>query len=407
MKKFWLVFLNEYKKHVFRKRFLFAILSMPIFVGFIVLVGYVSVRLQFNGTPVGYVDTYKILNNPQPVPVEKDSFFPPVQIIQYSDETSARANLENKKIQAYFTIPQNYLSSGEVTLIEDKKAGSNIQDDFGAFLKYNLLVGKPEAVVNRITQGTNLIIRSADGSREMASDNWLVIFLPMLSGILFIIAVNISGGYLLQAVVEEKENRTMEIIITSVSPTQLMAGKVVADLLVGLTELAIWILFTIIGLRFVPQWIAVGQSVQIQGSFILLLVATFLPAFVMVAAAMGAIGATATEAREAQQIASFFTLPIVVPFWFVSAIMFNPNGALAVGMSMFPLTAPIALPLRAVFTNIPVWQIAITIGLLCSLAAFSVWLAGRVFRLGMLRYGKKLTFKEIFRTGELNRRETR
>lgn len=397
MKKFWLVFVQEYKRHVLRKRFIFAILSMPIFVGFIALVGFLSVRMQYNGSPVGYIDSYAVLSNPQPVPVKGRDLLPSANFLAYTSETAARSDLNSGKIQAYFVIAKDYLSNGQVTLVKGKKAGSNIEGDFGSFISYNLLSNQPAQVVDRLTHGSNLIIRSADGAREFSSNNWLGVVMPFIAGILFIIAVNVSGGYLLQAVVEEKENRTMEILITSVSPSQLMSGKVIADLLVGLTELAIWIVFTLIALRFVPQWVSAGQSIQIDAASILLMVATFLPAFVMVAAAMGAVGATATEAREAQQVAGLFTLPIVIPFWFTSAIMFNPNGAVSVGLSMFPLTAPIALPLRAVFTNIPVWQIAVTIGLLCILATFTIWLAGRVFRIGMLRYGKRVSFREVFR----------
>ena len=397
MKKFWLVFLQEYKRHVLRKRFIFAVLSMPLFIGVIALIGFLSVRMQYNGDPIGYIDSYGVLTNPQPVPVNKTSVLPSAQLVSYKDEASARADLNANKIQAFFVISKDYLSTGEVSLVKGKTSSSNLQDDFGNFLSYNLLAGKPQQVVTRLTEGNTLIVRSADGSREYSPDNWIVIAMPFIAGILFIIAVNISGGYLLQAVSEEKENRTMEIIITSVSPSQLMAGKVIADLLVGLTELTIWITFGLIGLRFIPQWISAGQSLHLDAGSVLLMAGTFLPAFVMVAALMGAIGSIATGTREAQQIAGLFTLPIVIPFWFVSAIMFNPNGAISVGMSMFPLTAPIALPLRAVFTTVPAWQIAVTISLLLILAAFSVWLAGRAFRIGMLSYGKKVSFRELFR----------
>jgi ABC-2 type transport system permease protein len=397
MKKFWLVFLQEYKRHVLRKRFIFAVLSMPFFIGVVALIGFLSVRMQYNGDPIGYIDSYGILTNLQPVPVDKTSVLPSSQLVAYKDEASARADLNANKIQAFFVISKDYLSTGEVSLVKGKTSGSNLQDDFGNFLSYNLLAGKPQQVVTRLTEGNTLIVRSADGSREYSPDNWIVIAMPFIAGILFIIAVNISGGYLLQAVSEEKENRTMEIIITSVSPSQLMAGKVIADLLVGLTELTIWITFGLIGLRFIPQWISAGQSLHLDAGSVLLMVGTFLPAFVMVAALMGAIGSIATGTREAQQIAGLFTLPIVIPFWFVSAIMFNPNGAISVGMSMFPLTAPIALPLRAVFTTVPAWQIAVTISLLLILAAGSVWLAGRAFRIGMLSYGKKVSFRELFR----------
>lgn len=398
MKKFWLVFLHEYKRHVMRKRFVFALLSMPLFVAFIVFVGFLSVWLQYNAKPVGYVDQYQILVNPQQVPVEKKSMFAKVQSIAFADEAAAKTALQSGQIQAYFTFTNNYMSTGEVTMTSNEKPGSNAQDDFGAFVSYNLVKGMPEPVFKRLTEGTKITVRALDGSREMGADNWMVMLLPMLAGVLFIIAVNISGGYLMQAVVEEKENRTMEILVTSVSPTQLMAGKVVGDLLVGLTQLVVWILFLIIGLKVAPLFIPnMGTMPAIDAKYILLIAATMLPAFVMIAAAMGAIGATATQSQEAQQMAGFFTLPIVVPFWFVSVIMLKPNGPLAIGMSMFPLTAPIALPLRAGFTNIPWWQTSVTVSVLVILAVFSLWLSGKIFRIGMLRYGKKVSLKEAFR----------
>lgn len=398
MKKFWLVFLHEYKRHVIRKRFVFALLSMPLFVAFLVLIGFLSVWLQFNNKPVGYIDQYQILENPQQVPVEEKSLFAKVPSLAFADEASAKTALNAEEIQAYFTFSDNYMSTGEVTMTTNEKPGANAESDFGDFVSYNLVKDMPEPVFLRLTEGNNITVRALDGSREMGADNWMVMLLPMLAGVLFIIAVNISGGYLMQAVVEEKENRTMEILVTSVSPTQLMAGKVVGDLLVGLTQLVVWVLFLIIGLKVAPLFIPdMGTMPGIDGKYIWLIAGTMLPAFVMIAAAMGAMGATATESQEAQQMAGLFTLPIVVPFWFVSQIMVNPNGALAVGMSMFPLTAPIALPLRAGFTNIPWWQTSITITVLVILALFSLWLSGKIFRIGMLRYGKKVSFKEAFR----------
>lgn len=396
MKKFWLIFANEYKRRVFKKSFLFGILSMPLFAGLIVLIGFVSVWLGSNKLPVGYVDANHVLTNPQQVPPEPKKTFPRVQVIKYEDEDSAKSAFLNGTIQCYFVLSDNYLSSGEVTMVRNSNTGSNARSDFGDFLAYNLVSGKPESVVMRLTEGNNLIIRSLDGTREMAEDNWMSVVMPILAGTLFIVAVNISGNYLLQAVVEEKENRTMEILVTSVSPTQLMAGKVVGNMLVGLTQLAVWIIFVIIALQIAPSFFPIGQAPKLETSYLLLMAATLFPAFVMISAAMGAVGATASESREAQQIASWFTLPVTAPLWFVSSIMMNPNGPIAVGLSLFPLTAPMALPLRAVFTPVPAWQIALTISLITILALFSLWLSGRIFRLGMLRYGKRIKLREAF-----------
>lgn len=396
MKKFWLIFLNEYKRHVLRKRFIFAILSMPLFAALIILIGYVSVWLMFKDTPVGYIDLQGLLVNAQQVPAREKTFFKSVSSLPYSDEESAKIALQAGEIQAYFILSENYMSTGEVRQVSTSETAENASGDFGDFLTFNLLKDQPEPVIKRLTDGNNLIIRSLDGTREMEPDNWLSIALPILAGVLFAIAVNISGSYLLQAVVEEKENRTMEILVTSVSPDQLMAGKVIGNLCVGLTQLATWIVFAIIALNVATKFFPIGEAPKLDASYLLLMAATLLPAFVMVAAAMGAVGAMATEMREAQQITGWFTIPLMIPIWFISPIMFNPNGPLAVGMSLFPLTAPIALPLRAVFTTVPFWQIAMTVTLLCVIALFTLWLAARVFRLGMLRYGKRVSLREAF-----------
>jgi ABC-2 type transport system permease protein len=230
----------------------------------------------------------------------------------------------------------------------------------------------------------------------MNSDQWLDIAIPIVAGLLFVVAINTSGGYLLQAVVEEKENRTMEILVTSVSPEQLMAGKIAGNLSVGLTQLLAWILMAFLAFMLVASFIPSIQNPQINRQFFWLVPLTLIPAFILVAAFMAALGATVTEAREAQPIVGLFTLPIVVPYWFITQIMMNPNGPLATGLSIFPLTAPVSLPLRSVFTVVPVWQIALSLLLLISCAAGAIWLAGRAFRLGMLRYGVRLSWKELF-----------
>ena len=189
----------------------------------------------------------------------------------------------------------------------------------------------------------------------------------------------------------------MEIVITSVSDQQLMAGKVVGNLSVGLTELIIWLLFGFLGFVIAQRYFPGAQNLNINMDFVVLMIITLLPAFVMVAALMAAIGSTSTNSREAQQWAGLFTLPIVIPFWLIVPLMESPNSPLAVGLSIFPLTAPITLPLRAAFTEVPGWQIAVSLLFLVACAIGALWLAGRTFRLGMLRYGKRLAWREVFR----------
>jgi ABC-2 type transport system permease protein len=124
-----------------------------------------------------------------------------------------------------------------------------------------------------------------------------------------------------------------------------------------------------------------------------------LPAFMMISALMAAIGSTVTEAREGQQVAGLITLPVWIPYLLIMPIMETPNSPLAVALSLFPLTAPLTIVLRSGFTIIPTWQITLSLVLLILSALGALWLAGRTFRLGMLRYGKRLRWREIFKFG--------
>jgi ABC-2 type transport system permease protein len=138
------------------------------------------------------------------------------------------------------------------------------------------------------------------------------------------------------------------------------------------------------------------ENVQLPVELILLAVVMMAPAFVMIAALMAAVGATVTEAREGQQVVGIFTMVMWAPYFMMVTLMEYPNSPLSVALSLFPLTAPLAMLMRAGFTVIPACQVALSVGLLVASAAGAIWLAGRAFRLGMLRYGKRLRWKEVF-----------
>ena len=173
-----------------------------------------------------------------------------------------------------------------------------------------------------------------------------------------------SGGYLLQAVVEEKENRTMEIVISSVSPSKLMAGKIIGNIGVGLTQLAVWLLFGWLALAIGGRFWPVLADFSLPTNYILVLLLTLTPTFIMVAAIMAAIGSTMTEMQEAQQVSSLFSLSMTIPYYFIGAIMENPNSTLTKALNFFPLTSSLTLLFRMGFTVIPTWQILLTITIL-------------------------------------------
>lgn len=397
MHKFWRVAAHEYLRHAGRKRFIFALLSMPFFIALMVGISLISVVTQSNSQPVGLVDTPKLFSDLVQPPQTKPSLIKPSLVILYSSESDAKTALDKGSIQAYAVLDVNYLQNGQATLYSIKQSGSNVSSDLGAALRYNLLLSQPPEIINRLNEGNDLVIKSADGSRQMSENNILGFLIPSFSGVLFMIAIGVSGGYLQQAMVEEKENRTMEIVITSVSPKELMAAKIIGNLAIGLTQIIVWIMFGVIAILFLKNSVPAAQNMQVDISSLLIMAGTFIPSLVMVGALMAMTGAVVTDAREAQQVSGLFTLPIMLPYFFISSLMLNPNGPLATGLSLFPLTAPISLPMRASFTIVPAWQVILAISLLVLCAAAAIWLASRAFQVGMLRYGKRLSFGEILR----------
>jgi len=400
MKKFWLVFKHEYMRHVLTKRFILAVLSVPLFIGLSIGLGFLSVVLGTDYTPVGIIDRSGVLAEPLSYPEGNRGPLEFTKFNFYSDETQAQSALDNEEIQGFYVIGPDYLKDGLITLTAIKALDSEVTGDFANLLRANLIKTQPADLRVRLMNGPEITIHSLADSRSVDPSNILALIMPILAGILFVVVINISGGYLLQAVVEEKENRTMEIILTSVSPDQLMAGKIIGNLSVGLTQLLIWLAAAGIGVVFFANLETQLGGTEMLRSYLLVLVVTFIPAFIMIAALMAMVGATATEAREAQQIAGFFSIPIFMPLWFITVILEHPDSALAVGFSLFPLTSPLTLPVRVAISTVPAWQIALSLGILIVCAVGAVWLASRAFRLGMLRYGKKLSLRELVRGTE-------
>ncbi|HEX7621129.1 MAG TPA: ABC transporter permease [Anaerolineales bacterium] len=396
MNKLWHVVWHEYRRHVFNRRFvLVSLLSVPLVI--LVMVGliYLIISLDVNTTPLGYVDYSGLLVDPvsAPAPEPPDKLVP---ILPFATEAAARSALDAGQIQAYYILPADYLSTGHLSVVHLGALKTPASSQFYALLTANLLRNTDPVIANRLVKGSEIIVQSPDGSRSISSKNWFNVVIPMVAGIAFIIAMFSTGGYLMQAVVEEKENRTMEVIITSVSPNQFMAGKIIGDTAIGLTQIVLWMVFILIPILVLRNRISFLQGIQIAPQTLFLLFFVMFPAFILVSALMAAIGATVSEAREGQQMVGIISLPIWIPYMLTGSLMSSPNSPLAIGLSLFPLTAPLTMLLRDGLTILPFWQIALSASLqvLCAVAA--IWLAGRAFRLGMLRYGKRLKWREVF-----------
>lgn len=397
MTKIWQIIKHEYLRHVVEKKFLISLLSLPFMVVVMFGVAIIIILLSIDDTPVGYIDHPGILT--QAFQREQDSFLnPKIDFLSYEDKEQAQTDLESEEIQAYYVIPQDYTNTLQVELYFFDEPDSDVQNQFDQFMRQNLdtLQGLDSQVINRLENGIQITITDLDGEREMGQDQWYLIFTPFVLGLMFFFVVMTSGGYLSQAVVEEKENRTMEIVITSVSPNQLMTGKIIGNIALGLTQLLAWLLFGWIGINVAGRIWPVVQEFSLSTDYVLIALVVMIPAFLMIAALMAAIGATMTETSESQQISGLFSITMMIPYYLATPIMMNPNGTIATVLTFFPFTAPITILMRMALTVVTPWQLILAIGILFLFAFLAIWFAGKAFRMGMLRYGKKLSLKEIF-----------
>ena len=386
----------EYTRRVNNKAFWITLFAVPAGILLIMLLSMVIAFASIDTDPVGYVDQAGLIKQPQVQP-EKTSFFEPfIPLIPYADETSARWAAEDGQIQGYFVIPEGYTDTYQLIYYFNKPLSSEIRTEVDTLIRTNLLAGETIPNFERLTEGSHFTQKSLDGTRTVGENDSAKIIVPMVVSILFVIAVMSSGGYLLQALVEEKENRTMEIVVTSVSPNQLMAGKIIGNLSIGLTQLLAWMVVAVAVLIGFGDRIPFMQNLQVPWSELILSLLLMLPAFVFTSALMAIIGSTVTESQEASQVTGLITLPIFLPYYFLSFILQNPNGTLARILSFFPMSAPLAMSTRIAITNVPTWEIILVFVIMILFCLLTIWLAGKAFRQGMLQYSKRVPLKQLF-----------
>lgn len=396
MSKLWYVARHEYARNVFKKSFILALLSVPLLIA--VNIGLIAfmVSLDNNNAPVGYVDRAGLLSDPIPAPVGPSEGA--IEFIPFQTEDEARDALEAKSIQAYYVVSPDYFETSRIDLLYLKEPGENATRQFYDFIQRNVLAEQPPEIALRAVEGSNVTVRTPDGSREFSGAPTLGAVLPVLLSVAFIFLLLMSSGYLMQAVVDEKENRTMEVLITSLSASRLISGKVLGIVAIGLTQLVAWILVGILavfigGEVFGIEWF---QNPGLDWGPILTVVAIAIPSYVLACALMVAVGSTVGQAQEGQQIGVLFFMLFMIPLYAIMVIGETPNATPSVVLTLLPFTSLMTVGFRSLFSVVPLWQVVASVAIQTVCAAGALWLAGRAFRLGMLRYGQRLRLGEIF-----------
>jgi ABC-2 type transport system permease protein len=397
MPKLWVIAKHEYLKITRKRSFVFGTLAMPLFFVAITVFAIIMVIAGEDQRPIGYVDLAGVVTAVTQLPPEKNGP-QPVELRAFPDETQARAALDAKQIQAYYILPADYLTTHKTQFIYwDKAPSSSAQRDFDNLIRANLVANLPKDVAQRAQNGVDLTARSADGQQEVSGDSVVNIIVPFFIGMFFSIVVLSSGTYMLEAITDEKENRTIEVMTTSLTPGQLIGGKAAGLMAVALTQIGILAITIVLALAVGAQFVEALRTIRIPWSMFLTLAMFFVPTFALVAGMMITIGSMVSETRQGQQIAGALNMLFTLPFFFIVVFFSAPNSTLATILTIFPTTSFLTIALRWSMTTIPVWELIVGWILVVASAITMIWVASRVFRMGMLNYGQRLDVKTVAR----------
>jgi len=399
MNKTMLLIRHEFLTVVRRKAFIILTLAFPVLALLGILAAQVIPKMI---TPtvtiekIGYVDNTGIFSGS----VTEGN----LQLVPYNSVDAAKADLVNKDITDYFVIPSNYLATGLVqryTLKNEITPSSTTQTVIRDFLLNNLLKGNDAAVVNRAKSPLNIASTTLNSTGAVAArqGGFAALILPYIFCILLMLAIFTSSGYLLQGLVEEKENRVMEILLSSVSPRQLLAGKVIGLGAAGLVQIVVWLISTNFIMKIASSTFGnVIGSLQVSPDFLILGIVYFILGYLLMAILMAAVGSVSPTAREGQQMSAFFIIPVIIPVYFMGLIMEHPENVVVKILTFIPFTAPLTVIVRLGLSQIPIWELGISIIILI----LTIWgcfvLATKLFRTYLLMYGKRPELKAIIQS---------
>ena len=303
--------------------------------------------------------------------------------------------------QALQIHSRNQVPADLVAIVENTVGNQVRQDKLAAYGIDSLdrIIADVQKPVHAITMQ-----RDSDGSTKITNAD-----IATAAGFLFTFLIYMFvmsfGAMVMQSVMEEKTNRIVELMVSAVSPFQLMLGKIVGIALVGLTQLAVWVLMLTAILTAAGQMFGTGgtgEATMMLSALMnlpffeitLLFILFFIGGYLLYASLFAAIGASINAQEDAQQ---FMTPIIVIMVFAMYAGLYsaeNTNGPLAFWSSMFPLTSPIVMMVR-IPHGVPLWQELLSLGLLFGTCLACVWISGKIYRIGILLYGKKPNLKEM------------
>ena len=397
MNKTLLIFRHEFLHAIKRKGFIIITLIVPV----LALIGIGVFQLISTDEPpvvetttIGYVD--------EAGGFDQYTTQGYIELVHFDTPGDATAALINGDVSEYFVIPSDYLSTGVInryTLERQLETPPAIATVIKNFLTSNMLAGKvPPETVYRIEAPLDLVTTRLTETGAVATEQGGLgnVIIPGIFSLLLALCLMLSSTYLVQGLGEEKESRLIEILLSSISTRQLLIGKVLGLGAAGLVQVVVWLVSLPLLLSLASSTLGgFFSTIQIPANFLVLGIVYFILGYLLFAVLSAGIGAITPNAHEGQQLAMIFTLLAFVPLWFLSLLFIFPNSPIWVVLTIFPITAPVAAMLRLGVSDIPAWQLAVSIAVLVLSIIGVLSLSVKAFRTYLLMYGKRPNWGEI------------
>ncbi len=394
---------RDYLRTVRRKGFLFGTALVPLLMLIVLGVAELSRGATLDAVSTGLPYQQVHLVNESPLPLRPDRASDPY--ITLLERNEALRKLESGEAKEVYVVPRDYLQAGSVERIAGAGRVSPDAPDRHQFQQEQLerLLRRALTERERIAEQaaarivTPLRIRETrlGPAPEGEVDGIVRGLLPSTFSILFVLTVFMTSGYLLQSVTEEKENRVIEIVLSSVPALPLMTGKLLGMGAAGLTQVSVWVGAAVVATPLIGDRLGLSNLTFGVDALGLPLV-YFVLGYLAYGSIFGAIGALAPGTREAGQIAGFFGVFAFIPLWFTSLLVFDPDSPIVSALALIPMTAPAAmLQLLAFAPERAMTLVPGSLALLAGFAALAMLMSARIFRATVLLYGVRPGVRQL------------
>jgi ABC-2 type transport system permease protein len=416
MQKILLIIQREYLTRIRKKIFWVATLLLPLFY-FLLIFGqsYLAEKTKKNYN-IALIDNSGFINASQIVNTKEES----VALNLITDTANIAATYKEKKYDGYIVVPAFNWENGAKIIYKGEKTPSLMSSE-AINRKMNGIWDKIKEEKLGITNEKQLINRTSilkiDYQKESgeASSSGIASIIAYVCGLLIYLILMIYGSQVMLGVMEEKTNRIAEVIVSSVKPFQLMMGKIMGIGLVALTQFLLWIAFIFIAYNIGKSTgnvdnSAIGSAIgQIQNIMttvniplvIFCFIFYFMGGFFFYASLYAAIASVVNEdVKEAQSLSMPITMLVIFSIVLLSSVISDPTGPIAVWGSMIPFSSPILMLARIPFgvpSTVPIWQLLLSMAFLIVGFIFTTWISAKIYRTGILMYGKKVSFREMLK----------